>query len=56
MYKVEITEVVAGKVYAVHVTDEKSDEVVIDCQIQASSTDEAEQFVIQSFKNAFKQD
>ncbi|HFK5734499.1 TPA: hypothetical protein ACG0DS_002043 [Enterobacter sichuanensis] len=56
MYKIEITEVVAGQVYAVRVIDEKSGKVVIDYEISATSADDAEQFVIESFKKAFKKD
>ncbi|EFH4735696.1 TPA: hypothetical protein J1306_000273 [Escherichia coli] len=54
MYKIEITEDVPGNNYSVLVTDDKSGDVVINCNIHALSTDDAEQFVIQSFKNAFK--
>lgn len=56
MYQVEITEVVAGQVYRVRVIDEKSGKVVMDCEISASSADDAERFVIESFKKAFKKD
>lgn len=52
MYKVEITEVVPGSIYAVLVTDDKTGEVQLDCEIQATSAEDAEQFVIHSFKSA----
>ncbi|WP_288501376.1 hypothetical protein [uncultured Enterobacter sp.] len=56
MYNFEIIEVLAGNVYAVRVIDEKSGKVVMDNEISATSADDAEQFVIESFKKAFKKD
>lgn len=56
MYGVEINAVVPGQTYKVRVIDEKNKQVILDHEIQATSVEDAERFVIESFKNAFKND
>lgn len=54
MYKVEIDEVIIGSVYNVKVTDEKNNAVILNCGIEATSAEDAEQFVIDAFKSSFE--